>query len=221
MKNEAEKWIIHFQKSEIIINNNQKPKRNLWIIYFRFWVTMNFSIFYCCPHAFKLWFIYICILFPFLFSLLSISQGKIIYLLPPTPTLQTPVNVLFWLLIHICLAPLVSQAGVLFDLLLFLYLSSSYFAGLNLFRSVQNLLLHSSAPKSHCLEKNPLLILCLRASQLSKWTYSHSIKASEWIRKNIPSGKYCKSWSPREYEGHRSTVRNLNNLDNMFDNSNK
>lgn len=160
--NEEWSWKMDYtfsKKGEIIINNNQKPKRNLWIIYFQFWVTMNFSIFCCCPHAFKLWFVYICILFPFLFSLQSISQGKIVHLLPPTPTLQTPVNVLFLLLRHICLAPLVSQAMVLFDFLLFLYLSSSYFPGLNLFRSVQNLLLHSSARKSHCLEKKPLLIL--------------------------------------------------------------
>lgn len=128
--------------------------------------------FYCCLHAFKLWFIYITFtyfisfLFLFLFSLQSVSQGPMSLL--PLSTLQIPANVSFLLLRHTCLAQLISQTGVLIDYLLSLYVSSSYFPGLNLFRSVQNLLIHSSDQKNselHSLAKNSSQTLskCLSA----------------------------------------------------------
>lgn len=132
------------------------------------------------------------ILFPFLFSSKSVSQGPVSPLLPPIPTLQTPANYLFLLLRHVCLARLVSQTGVLLDFLLSLHLS--YFPGLNLFRTFQNLHIHFSAPESHSLQK-PLLRICLNASQLAKWTQSHAIKGREWRRKIIPTGKYCRPQS--------------------------
>lgn len=94
------------------------------------------------------------IFFPFLFSSQSVSQGPVSPLPSPTPTLQTPANYLFSLLRHVCLARLVSHTGALLDFLLSLHLSSSYFPGLNLFRTFQNLHIHSSAPESHSLQKN-------------------------------------------------------------------
>ena len=131
--------------------------------------------------------------FYFLFSFpYKVSQWQISLLPPLTPTLQTLTGILFLSLRHTCLAPLVSQSGMLLGFLLSLCLSTLYFPELNLLRNVRNLLIHFSAPGSCSLEET-FLRLYPKSSQLAKWTHSHSIKSSE-TRKN--TGKYCRSQGP-------------------------